>query len=173
MEKALLAAMSASFSREEIERIFARSLLSMDESGIERLFAMLDPETASVLRGVLESQRLLPGITPWRSWMSLFLIQRSSDDAEGWMAVRFPGGYFRPVLETLHGPGGHVAVRARPVQQMHAMSALVGSPLHLARVMELQSAAFETQWIVSGPGSSSCSSSNLGSTCFASGGGGA
>jgi hypothetical protein len=55
-EKALLDALSSSFSREEIQRILARSLLSLDVSGIERLAAMLDPETTSILRGVLASQ---------------------------------------------------------------------------------------------------------------------
>jgi hypothetical protein len=55
-EKALIEALSASFSREEIQQILTCSLLSLDPSGIERLGARLGPETAATLRRVLSAE---------------------------------------------------------------------------------------------------------------------
>lgn len=55
-EKTLIEALSASFSREEIQQILACSLLSLDPSGVERLAARVEPETATTLRRVLSTR---------------------------------------------------------------------------------------------------------------------
>jgi len=55
MAKDLIEALSANLSRKEIQKIFERSLLSLDSAGIEQLAAGLDVETAATVRKVLES----------------------------------------------------------------------------------------------------------------------
>jgi hypothetical protein len=55
MANDLIDSLSANLSRKEIQKIFERSLLSLDPAGIERLAAGLERETAATVRRVLKS----------------------------------------------------------------------------------------------------------------------
>ena len=66
-EEHILDRLSAGLSQEEIQRVVAGALKSLDQAGVDRLFKRVGPETGAALRRALDAGHSKERPTPGRA----------------------------------------------------------------------------------------------------------
>src|SRR5437763_7969965 len=96
-EEDILNRLSAGLSREEIQRVVAGALKSLDQAGVDRLFKRMGPETGAALRRALDAghskQPPAPGRAKlkeewqqaWEEWDHLI---SEASDSEGQYVIQ-------------------------------------------------------------------------------------